>query len=111
MKPEISVKSCSGHVADIHIAGCSISARNALRQYVMKGLCVSVIETDYIYTGGYETGVTVRLINYARFPVEKDVFIEEAINLGMFLIEKLFQSSCSVVVCGDSHYLSRRNEE
>lgn len=111
MREDISVKKCSGYVADIHIAGCPIAARSALREYCMKGLCVSVINTDYVYTAGAESGVTVRLINYARLPVGEDDFIKESIDLGKYLIEKLFQSSCSVLVCGTSYYLSRRNED
>lgn len=35
------------------------------------GLCVTVTETDYIYTNGSEKGVIVGLINYPRFPIAK----------------------------------------
>lgn len=32
------------------------------------GWCISVDQTGYIYTGGFENGFVIRAINYPRFP-------------------------------------------
>ena len=34
------------------------------------GLCVSVKEVDFIYTGGQENGISATIIHYPRFPRE-----------------------------------------
>lgn len=94
--------------AVIHIAGSAAAARDSLREYVLKGLCVSLTEEDFIYTGGLEAGVAVRLINYPRFPASREAIEREALALAHFLIERLHQSSCCVVAPDYTHWLSRR---
>ena len=37
-----------------------------------QGLCVTITRTNYVYTGGEEAGVIIGLINYARFPSNRE---------------------------------------
>jgi hypothetical protein len=74
----------------------------------MSGLCVSVTEADFVFTGGLESGVRVGLINYPRFPKEPSEIFDTAVELSRFLIERLHQQSCSVVAPDQTMWLSRR---
>jgi hypothetical protein len=71
---------------DIVIGGDVAAARAALREYCMKGLCVSLAPVEFIFTGGMESGVRVGLINYPRFPKPQGAIYVEAVALGEFLI-------------------------
>lgn len=105
------------HVIKIYIAGDRNLARQVLQKYVMKGLCVSISEEEYIYTMGNETGIVVNLINYPRFPKTSTEMIDEARKLAEHLIEELHQGSCTIVDyhghihVGDSYFISRRPED
>lgn len=105
----ITVKSDFGF-CDIYIAGCGISARQFLREFCLDGMCVSVIDVDYIYTLGAESGVKVSLINYARFPCSQEVLTNKGKHIAEFLIEKLHQGSASVVSPSGSFFISRRSD-
>ena len=99
------------HVIKIYIAGDKNLARQVLQEYVMKGLCVSISDEEYIYTMGNETGIVVNVINYPRFPKKAHELLHEAIELAELLVEKLYQGSCTVVdYNGSSHFISRRND-
>ena len=100
------------HVIKIYIAGDRNLARQVLQKYVMKGLCVSISEEEYIYTMGNETGIVVNLINYPRFPKTHEEMLGEATELAEHLIEELHQGSCTVVdYSGKSYFISRRPED
>jgi len=76
---------------DIYVAGDAATARQVCREHCMKvGLCVTVTETEFIYTGGQESGVWVRLVNYPRFP-SSDAEIEGKAHA---LAEKLARALC-----------------
>lgn len=96
----------------IHIAGDRNLARQLLQKFVMEGLCVSVIDEDYIYTGGMQTGVRVTLINYPRFPKSPWEITSKAMELAGFLMIEMSQRSCTVVdTAGDSYYLTNPDLE
>lgn len=79
------------HFVDIFLAGNADDARRVCRQHCMAvGLCVTVTETTFIYTGGEETGVRVGLVNYPRFPSTP----EELFAKGEALAEKLITALC-----------------
>lgn len=61
------------------------------------GYCVSLKDTDFIYTGGSEPGVEITLINYPRFPESKDELETHAIQIAVILREKLEQKRISIV--------------
>lgn len=72
-------------------------ARDICRAYCDEaGLCVTVTDTDYTYTGGGEPGVIVGLINYPRFPKEPSEIFAKAEALAHLLIDGLHQQSCSI---------------
>lgn len=93
---------------DIFIAGDRRAATEACREFCLEGLCVSITEADFVFTGGMESGVRVGLINYPRFPATRTQLQETGQRLGRFLIERLHQSSCTVVSDLDTVFLSRR---
>lgn len=95
--------------ATIYIAGSVEQADAAIREYCMKGLCVSMTKTRFIYTGGAEDGVAVGVINYPRFPKAVDALDAECIELAKFLITKLHQHSATVVTPSTTVFLSRRD--
>lgn len=62
-----------------------------------RGLCVTVTTTRFVYTGGYEFGAAVGLINYPRFPKENKDILDTAIELARILKKSLGQLGVSVV--------------
>jgi hypothetical protein len=81
----------------IFVAGDYYFARRICQEFCdAVGLCVTVTESAYVYSGGEELGVIVGLINYPRFPKEPTQIEAAAIELGMRLREKLGQESFSV---------------
>lgn len=94
----------------IFIAGDIQMARAALREFCMEGLCVTLTPTEYIYTAGAEDGLIVGLINYPRFPKEPEELLAQARRLAEFLMDRLFQSSCTVQTPTETIWHSRRVE-
>ena len=110
MRKEFSENKCTYGQADIYIAGDITLIKHYCAEYCMSGLCVSVFECEYIYTGGRESGAKITLINYARFPKTQDGITQTAKSIGHFLCVKLHQSSFSVVTPLDSFFISRRDD-
>src|SRR6218665_450080 len=93
---KLTFTTAPSHSVDIFIAGSRTAATEACREFCLRGLCVSVTEADYVFTGGMESGVRVGLINYPRFPKRQEEIDHVAILLADFLIERLHQQSCVV---------------
>ena len=74
----------------------------------MKGLCVTLSKTTFVYTGAMEEGHVIGLINYARFPQEQETLLTIAIDLADHLMERAFQRSCTVQTPTDSYYLTNK---
>lgn len=74
------------------------------------GLCVHIVDADYVYTGGQESGVKVGLIHYPRFPQPREELWDRAVTLAHILIEGLCQSSATVQGPDRTLWLSRRAE-
>ena len=97
--------------ADIYMAGDLDTARAALRQYCLDvGLCVTLTATDFVYTGGMETGIRVGLINYPRFPRTPAEIRARAADLANHLRTALCQHSFSIVMPDETVWDSLRNE-
>ena len=77
----------------------------------MKGLCVSLQPTDFVYTMGAEVGVCVTLINYPRFPADPQTIDQTATELGHFLCDKLHQGSFTVESPTITRFFSRRPQD
>ena len=81
----------------IYMSGPIETAKQAIRQYVRVGLCVTIEPTTFLYTGGEESGFIVGLLNYPRFPSEPAVIDAHAEALADALLEATFQDSVLIV--------------
>ena len=71
------------------------------------GLCVSITDTNFIYTNGGEPGLIVGLINYPRFPSTKDMIRGRAIDLAEILLNTCVQRRISIVLPNETIMLSK----
>ena len=72
--------------------------KKAIAGYVNEvGLCVSLTETRFIYTGGGEKGIAVGLINYPRFPSDSPTLRKRSMELAEILLRTCKQHKVSVV--------------
>ena len=109
MKP--TRKSCPSFYVLIHVAGDFDVAKQACREFCFQeGLCVTVTETAYIYTGGEEAGVTVRLMNYPRFPKKGKTIWEIAERLGEALRQRLCQHSFCLESPKETQWVTYRED-
>ena len=73
-------------------------ARELLQKYTdAVGLCVTLTETEYIYTRGSEKGIIVGLINYPRFPSSTEKIKQQALLIAEILMLNLEQYRVTVV--------------
>lgn len=85
------------YYVNIWIAGDYADAVRACREFCASTpLCVTVTPTEYVYVGGSQSGVLVRLINYPRFPSERADLYAIALALAEHLRGQLFQESWCV---------------
>lgn len=100
------------HWARIYMAGNLADAERVCREHCLEvGLCVTLIPTQYIYTGGQEAGFVVGLMNYPRFPSTPEEIDAQAAALGMRLMVALCQLSFSVESPSGTRWFSRRTQE
>jgi len=99
------------YTVTIYIAGNYDDAVRACKTHVVKGFCVSIQPTDYAYTGGFESGVAVTLINYPRFPTAPAAIVKEAKMLAVWLMSSLYQESCTIDCPDTTIWLSNRKED
>ena len=101
---------CKTYWAKIYIAGPVAEIEQICREYCMKGSCVTVTPTKYIYTMGEEVGAEIGLINYPRFPKDnpKLTLLHEAVELGEEICAKTFQGSFTVMTPDNTYFYSRR---
>lgn len=105
-------KTCPTYTVDICMAGDIECAKVVCREFCFAvGLCVTVTPTTYVYTGGAEEGFKVGLINYPRFPSEPERIVNVAMRLGALLMERLFQTSYTIVAPEGTVWYSRRKED
>lgn len=98
-------------VATVYIAGDVDEIRRACRAHCYEnGLCVTVTPTEFIYTGGHETGAAVGLLNYPRFPSTPDALTEIAHQIALKLLNAACQHSALVVTPSQTFWLTRRPE-
>lgn len=91
------IATCPSYPVSVFVAGKVWEAETICREYCDQvGLCVTVTETNYCYTGGEEAGVIVGLINYPRFPATPAEILAKAEELAHRLIEGLGQRSATV---------------
>lgn len=106
---ELTTKTCGTWWAKIYISGPIEVAKQLLREECKrKGLCITIEPTDYIYTGGEETGYVVGLLNYPRFPVSNEALDQRAIEIAKMLRDRTFQSSVLVQLPNITHWFTDR---
>lgn len=93
------------YTATVHIAGDMATIRDTCRRFCLRGACVSVVEADYIYTGGAESGAAITIINYPRFESTPERIAASARDLALMLLESCHQRSCSVVCSDVTEYI------
>ncbi len=91
-------KTESTYWIEICIAGDLSIGKQVCRKYCYEvGLCVTVVPADFIYTGGEESGMIIRLVNYPRFPNDQYKIKEIAVDLGCKLRKELCQHTFLLV--------------
>jgi len=79
-----------------------------LRSYCDRvGLCVTMTETKFIYTGGSEIGAMIGLINYPRFPSKESDITARAMDLAELLQKEYGQTRLSVMFPNKTIMLER----
>ncbi len=90
------VEFCDTLTYRLWIAGDYDDAVRVVREFCQEGACFAVQPTDYVYTGGMESGVCVTLINYPRFPSGSGDLRDKITRLADLLKERLFQESYTI---------------
>jgi len=90
---------------NIWIGGEYASAVAACREFCqVNALCVTVTPAAFVYVGGMEDGVCVRLMQYPRFPEDESSLKDKAVRLAEHLRVRLFQRSFSIEFTDETHY-------
>jgi hypothetical protein len=95
---------------NIYLSGSIERVKDVCRQFVERGLCVTVTPTTYIYKYGLEEGVIVGLLNYPRFPKEPKELDEHARSLGWLLMLSCNQGSVLMEYPDRTVWLTRRED-
>lgn len=91
----------------IYMAGDVAVAKQIIRETAwVEGMCVTISPTDFIYTGGEETGFIIGIEQYPRFPTSTSQLDDKAMRLAKKLMPKLNQKSAMVVTPGSTFWLS-----
>lgn len=101
-------KTTPAFYANIYMAGDIAEAKRICAKRCLDGLCVTVTETEFIYTGGREVGFVVGLVNYPKFPAEPSEILLTAEALALDLIDGLFQHSALIQTPTDAVWMTRR---
>jgi hypothetical protein len=72
-------------------------------------LSASVCECSIVLSGQNEAHLKLEFINYPKFPLEKEVFKQEIIDLGSYILAKM-QQNRTVIVFSDETYMLELNE-
>ena len=62
-----------------------------------EGLCVTVTETRFVYTGGSEKGAEVGLVNYPPYPKTRKEINDMALKIAWTLLGETAQKSALIV--------------
>ena len=111
---------CSTFWAKIYIAAPIRLIEHVCAAYVMKGGCVTVTPTNYIYTMGEESGAEIGLIHYPRFAKDKTrvatmdtkkAILDDAEKLGFKLLKECYQGSFTIMTPDDTYFYSIRDDK
>ena len=86
------------HITNTELNGMRKHAFNLCQNYCDEvGLGLTFTETNYIYTDGNEPGLIIGLINYPRFPKDKQDIHNNSQELGKILLKELEQERLSII--------------
>jgi len=109
---KLIIKRADARKVEIFIAGDLAKAKETCQTYCnLVGLCVTLEQTDYIFTGGSEMGIRVGLINYARFPSSRNQLWAKAEDLANALKADLDQGSFTIQDDVESVFYSTRDQD
>lgn len=98
------------YYCNIWIAGDYDDARRVCKAFcASEGACVTVTKTSFVYTGGEEFGVCVRLVNYPRFPAADAAIWEKAWRLAELLRDGLYQESVLIEAPDQTVWVTSRH--
>lgn len=83
--------------ATIYLSGSIEIIKQVCRKYCLKGLCITIKPTLFIYTGGEEFGVEIGLLNYPRFEESEDIILQKAIELAT-QCRDVEMKQCNIVI-------------
>lgn len=96
----------------IFIAGEWRAVCKAVRDYTNDvGYCVTITETVYRFTGGWEHGVAIGLINYPRFPSTPDEIWAHAEAVAERVREAADQQSYTIQAPDKTVWFSHREQD
>jgi hypothetical protein len=95
----------------IYLSGPRTIIEQACREFCEEGLCVTVEDVKFIYTGGEENGAVVGLVDYPRFPKGRDAIGEVARRLAGVLLERSCQNSVMLLDPETTTWLQRSPRE
>jgi len=108
MENKSEIKTCNSYFCRLYMAGDINDAKKVIGKYCReKGWCVTVTPTDYIYSGGQESGFIVEAIAYARFEsLREQETLTRLHELANILALELNQKSYSVIDNFISEYVT-----
>lgn len=94
----------------LYLSGPIEVAKQVIRERCFAaGLCVTADPTQFIYTGGEESGYVVGLLNYPRFPSTPDAITEQARSLMEELLLATHQRSALMVTPERTEWVTRED--
>lgn len=106
------VDSSDGHLVRLYIGGDLTVAKQVIGKFCRdNGWCVTVTPTDYIYSGGQESGIIVECICYPRFETTFEQNANKMRKLADELVISLNQKSYTILGfergCWSEYYQSK----
>lgn len=96
--------------ATIYLSGSIETIKQVCRKYCLRGLCVTIKPTLFIYTGGEEFGVEIGLLNYPRFEESEDDILQNTIELATKCRDEAMQHSWLIVTPEKTIWNSSREQ-
>lgn len=98
---------CNTFTASIYISITKQEAISLLSEYFGKmGMCATVTEIDFVFTGGRESGVCIGFINYPKYVNSPEEITQKVIEMANKMLTQVHQRSCSVVCSDRTYYLT-----
>jgi len=113
---EMNVKEVETFTATIYVGSYVNETKETIKRSVVEdtlkaycdsvGFCVTLTDTQFIYTEGSEPGYIVGLINYPRFPKAKKDVLENAFTIAFMLKTVCKQQRVTFVTDSKTYMLS-----